>query len=107
MKDPGPFCKRCYHKHISPGRAGRPKAKGKSSPGLGVDTGFDLSDVIDAHDWFGDEVCAIYEDLHSAEYSERFRDVEEHEFPFDTGDDEAPRDEDEIPFDGEDDEIPF
>jgi hypothetical protein len=20
VKDPGPFCKRCYHKHISPGR---------------------------------------------------------------------------------------
>ena len=24
VKDPGPFCKRCYHKHVSPGRqAGR------------------------------------------------------------------------------------
>ena len=23
VKDPGPFCKRCYHKHRSPGRAAR------------------------------------------------------------------------------------
>ncbi len=32
MKDPGPFCKKCYHKHISPGRQKNRRERSQAEP---------------------------------------------------------------------------
>src|SRR5208337_2493381 len=103
VKDPGPVCKRCYHKHVWPER--KPRAKGPNPADPGIDTEFGLSDVIDAHPWPGYE-------------PEMFRDVEEDEilfnpekdeFPFNPEEDKIPIDpeDNDSPFDSEEDDIPF
>lgn len=88
VKDPGPVCKRCYHKHVWPERTARAKGPNPADPG--VDTQFRLSDVIDAHLWFGDESDVIDDHLWSGDESEMFPDVEEDEFPFDPEEAEIP-----------------
>jgi hypothetical protein len=107
VKDPGPVCKRCYHKHVWPERKARAKGSNPAAPG--IDTEFGLSDVIDPHPWFGDECDLIYDHLWSGYEPEMFWDVEEDEILFNPAKDEFPFDpeEDKIPFDPEDNDIPF
>jgi hypothetical protein len=98
VKDPGPVCKRCYHKHVWPERKARAKGPNPADPD--INTAFRLSDVIDAPLWFGDECDSIDNHAWPGFEPEMFRDVEQDEILFNPG-------KDEIPFDPEEDEIPF
>jgi len=98
VKDPGPVCKRCYHKHVWPERKARAKGPNPADPD--IDTAFRLSDVIDAPLWFGDECDSIDNHAWPGFEPEMFRDVEEDEILFNPA-------KDEIPFDPKEGEIPF
>ena len=85
------------------------RAKGPNPADPGIDTEFGLSDVIDAHPWFGDECDLIYDHLWSGYEPEMFWEAEEDEIRFNPEKDEFPFDPEDkdIPFDSEEDDIPF
>jgi len=107
VKNPGRVCKRCYHKHVWPERQARGKRSKSADPG--IDTEFQLSDMIDVHLWCDDELDLIDDDLRSGYEPEMFWAAEEDEILNNPARDEFPfhAEEDENPFDSEEDEIPF
>ncbi len=50
VKDPGPFCKKCYHKHISPGRQRNRKERSQVEP---LDEFADYSEMQEFLDFLG------------------------------------------------------
>ena len=107
VKDPGPFCKRCYHKHVSPGRAARSKGMGKMPRGTGDDMDALLLDESFALSWAERDDREYLEVFSLDDITDLWVDETEDEFPVRIGRERVSHNSDEILLDGQDDEIPF
>lgn len=101
VKDPGPFCKRCYHKHISPGRQRNRKERSQLES---QDEFADYREMQEVLDFLGLDNLQEHLALESFRYSVGTNYLQEYAY----FDDPRRREEIDIPqMDSEDDEIPF
>jgi len=80
VKNPGPFCKKCYHKRVWPEGQARAKAPKRAEPG--IETEFPFAEEMERETWFGGDWELVYDELGFRHETERFWNVLEDKMLF-------------------------